>query len=95
MKFRVKFRLICGRGLKFNGANLDFILNQRLKVRLGAALGIKFIFVRVVLGTEFTALWMKFYAKAHRRGGEKSLAVYKFHVPLYKTEIKILISSPP
>nr|DAR78058.1 MAG TPA: hypothetical protein [Caudoviricetes sp.] len=35
MKFRVKFRLICGRRLKFNGANLDFVLNLRLKVRRG------------------------------------------------------------
>ncbi|WP_299084320.1 hypothetical protein [uncultured Campylobacter sp.] len=39
--------------MKFNGANLDFVLNPRLKVRPGAALGIKFAFVRVVLGTEF------------------------------------------
>ncbi len=53
MKFGVKFGCFCGRGLKFNGANLDFVLNPRLKVRLGAALGIKFAFARVVLGTEF------------------------------------------
>nr|WP_315048240.1 hypothetical protein [uncultured Campylobacter sp.] len=39
--------------MKFNGANLDFVLNPRLKVRSGAALGMKFTFARVVLGTEF------------------------------------------
>ncbi|RKV95654.1 MAG: hypothetical protein D8H92_07130 [Campylobacter sp.] len=37
--------------MKFNGANLDFVLNPRLKVR--RALDIKFAFARVVLGTEF------------------------------------------
>ncbi|WP_177387198.1 hypothetical protein [uncultured Campylobacter sp.] len=37
--------------MKFNGTNLDFVLNPRLKVR--RAFGIKFAFVRVVLGTEF------------------------------------------
>jgi hypothetical protein len=62
MKFRVKFRLICGRGFKFNGANLDFVLNPRLKVR--RAFGIKFAFVPVVLARNFTALWMKFYKVA-------------------------------
>nr|WP_314118969.1 hypothetical protein [uncultured Campylobacter sp.] len=35
MKFGVKFGCFCGQGLKFNGANLDFVLNPRLKVRRG------------------------------------------------------------
>ena len=80
--------------MKFNGANLDFVLNPRLKAR--RTFGIKFIFARIVLGFGHGILpfKLKFYAKAHRRGGEKSLAVYKFHVPPYKTEIKILILSP-
>ena len=43
MKFGVKFGCFYGRGFKFNGANLDFVLNPRLKVRRGAAFGIKFI----------------------------------------------------
>ena len=92
MKFRAKFRLILERGLKFNGANLDFVLNPRLKVRRDFRH--KIYFRARSFGHGILPFKLKFYAKAHRRDGEKSLAVYKFHAPPYKTEIKILISSP-
>ena len=52
MKFGVKFGCFCGRGFKFNGANLDFVLNPRLKVRPGFRRKIYFR-ARSFLGTKF------------------------------------------
>ena len=61
MKFRVKFGCFCGRGLKFNGANLYFVLNPWLKVQRGFRHKIYFRAHNFRLWTRnFTALWMEF-----------------------------------